>query len=697
MRRRLVSLAAASALTAGIVAVFYSPTRVLANAPTRAASGQLRAARIDTGHGVRVLPTLSGGVVDTAASLSGGSSQASGAAQAPAHGGRGSAPNNVSTGGLGCGQRNAGGEGFGNVRVNQDCTYRLQAEEGITVNPANPRNLVAGMNDERQGYNLGAFAYSFDSGKTWGDGPPPFYQKINDPSRELPTTADPNSHTITGQAGNGFTYDGGSDPIVAMDREGRAYFGLVIFDRDLGNGSAVAVTQSPIGAGGSFYYTPDTFSRNFIAVEDNDFTVAHDKPFIAVDINATGPNRDNVYVTWTVFRFDSNGNFLQSPIYGSMSTDHALTWSTPEQISGSSSTLCFFGNLFDHSLPADSCNFDQGSDPKVLPNGDLEVIFNNGNTPPGNPNGQQLGVHCRPTGSSPAGTAHLNCGAPAKVGDDILTGEPQCNFGRGPEECIPGSFVRTNDFPRVAVDQGNGTLYATWQDFRNGEFDIQLSRSTDGGATWTTASQPVNPDRGIDHYEAAIDVVCQAKSGHGDPACPQGDSGAGNSIGNGSASSNAAQGQNGAELCADAIAGAPVNRGHHSSGGEVAISYYRTCTIPNEAKACPLGGSTACALGQPGVQAENSDYSLLGGLGFDTPYKGHAVSPVFSPPNGGRDTGFMGDYSGLTLVGSTAHPIWADPRNNVPVGFQEPQLDQRALNDEDIFTAAVPVPGIGGQ
>jgi hypothetical protein len=172
-----------------------------------------------------------------------------------------------------------------------------------------------------------------------------------------------------------------------------------------------------------------------------------------------------------------------------MSTDNGQHFSTPELISGTSDTLCSFGNFFDPTESAHACNFDQGSDPKALPNGDLEVIFNNGNTAATNPNGQQLGVLCHPTGSSPAGTAHLNCASPAKVGDDFSSGEPQCNFGRGPEECIPGPYIRTNDFPRLAVNPRNGHLYATWQDYQrrdNGarEFSIQMSVSTDGGRTW---------------------------------------------------------------------------------------------------------------------------------------------------------------------------------------------------------------------
>src|SRR5207302_753947 len=170
------------------------------------------------------------------------------------------------------------------------------------------------------------------------------------------------------------------------------------------------------------------------------------------DVYPQSPNRDNVYVTWTVFNLGClPSGFCSSPIYGSMSTDHGRTWSTPEEISGHSS-LCFFGNFYDPTRSPSDCDFDQGSEPIVLPSGssgDLVVIFQNGNTAASNPNGQQLAVHCHPSGSSPLGTAHLHCGTPTRVGDDVIVGEPQCDFGRGPEECVPGPFIRTNDFPRI--------------------------------------------------------------------------------------------------------------------------------------------------------------------------------------------------------------------------------------------------------
>jgi hypothetical protein len=536
---------------------------------------------------------------------------------------------------LGCSSRH-GKAGAGNERVNQDCTFRRQAEEDITYNPLEPNNLLAGQNDSRVGFNQCGIDWSTNNGKNWGDLLPPFRQKLNDPAGQEPTASDPNRHTILGGPGTDHTYDAGSDPAPAMDALGRGYFSCVVFDV-ASNASGLYVTQSPEGAGGSFFF--NWTGRQFTVAEDNSPLVFHDKNFVAADRYASSPNKGNVYVTWTVFRFSAAGGYQQSPIFGSMSTDGGRHFSTPEDISGSSDTLCFFGDFFDPTLSPHKCDFNQGSDPVALPNGDLEVIFNNGNTPAGNPNGQQLGVHCHPTGNSVNGTAHLNCTAPAKVGNDILVGEPQCNFGRGPEECIPGAYIRTNDFPRIVQDNTqNNHLYAVWQDYRNQEFDIQLSVSLDGGLTWSEAGT-VNPDSGLDHYFPAVDQS-------------------------------------------------------PSNGDRVGVSYYRTERIPNE-NTTPAAGFATCNPNQGGNPAAcnagtglaDSDYVLAGGTGAATPYDFKVVSVVFPPPDGAQ-AGFNGDYSGLTInKGFDAHPIWSDTRNADPYAPAN-----GVIHDEDIFTDNVALP-----
>jgi len=643
--RRTITLLGVLAIAAGALSATTSVLPVAAKdgIAKQAAKGELKAAVLKTqvqqdGQTItvnRTMPFLSAGTIAAAQGalgVSAGDERAQGA-DAAGTGQDLPAPDlGMTQGSLGCSNRDSND----NVRVNQDCTFRRQAEETITYNPADPNNLLAGQNDSRVGFNQCGIDWSTDNGKHWGDLLPPFRQKLNNPDAEEPTASDPNRHTILGGAGTFHTYDADSDPILAMDSQGRGYFGCVAFDI-ASNASLLWVSQSPLGAHGSFFFNLSSFGRNFIVAEDNNGAVFHDKPFVAADGYATSPNRDNVYATWTVFRFDPvTGNYQQSPIFGSMSTDHGRHFSTPEEISGVSNTLCFFGNFFNPALNPHACNFDQGSDPTVLPNGDLEVIFNNGNTPAGNPNGQQLGVHCRPTGNSTNGTAHLNCAAPAKVGDDIIVGEPQCNFGRGPEECIPGAFIRTNDFPRISLNTQNNHLFATWQDYRNGEYDIQLSQSLDGGLTWHEVGT-ANPDRGLDHYFAAVERALTGDDRVGD-------------------------------------------------------SYYRTARVPGENTGGPQctgfpTGVTCFAPGQPGVQASNSDYVLAGGTGAETPYDFKVLSPVFAPPDGAQ-AGFNGDYSGLTInKGTDAHPIWSDTRNADPYAPAN-----GVVHDEDIFTDNVGLP-----
>jgi hypothetical protein len=593
----------------------------------------------------RPLPWISGGTLSSA------EERLEGADATPDVDLVGQTPNSA----IGCGARNTNG----NIRVNQDCSFRRQAETVITFNPADHRNLLAGQNDSRVGFNQCGIDWSTDGGTHWGDLLPPYRQRLNSPEND-------GFHTIQGQAGTHHTYDAFSDPAVAFDSTGRGFFSCVGFDI-FTNASGLFVLQSPaVAKGSSFFNVPASGSR-FVVVEDNSSighttVVFHDKEFITTDKSASatrvGGAQNNVYVTWTVFFFDNRcggphpaGGYCQSPIFGAMSTNGGRIWSPPEEISGSSSSLCFFGNFFDSRLDEHKCNFDQGSDPVVLPDGRLVVPFNNSNTPAGNPNGHQLAVVCFPSGSTSTQTnaqaARLNCGAPAKVGDDFIVSqdalnpgsEPLCNFGRGPEECIPGAFIRTNDFPRSAVNTSAGAVYVAWQDYRKGRFDIQLAKSIDGGATWTqvgTANPTFIVDATKDHYFAAIDVD---------------------------------------EL-----------------SGKIGIIYYRTDRVAGE-NTTPPGGFSPCsgsaagptpgATCQAGVGDSLSDYVLSAGT--SVPFAFFVLSPTFVAPDGAQ-RGFNGDYSGLTITpDGIAHPSWSDTRNTA--------VSQNGVrHDEDHFTDARALP-----
>jgi len=624
---RLQRAAALAAVSVGVmfslggaVSADTSPTSVI----TLAATGQIQPAVIQLASGqTREAPFISDGPIAAVNEVLNANDKPEAADAASVQNVGVASPTGTSPGSVGC----SGRDTSGNKRVNQDCSFRRQAEEDIVFNPATPTNLLAGQNDSRLGFNQCGIDFSTDSGNHWGDMIPPFRQRVNNPG-----SAAPNNSSLLGgaQPSSRHTYDAGSDPTVAFDSAGRGFFGCLGFDLN-DAASLLYVTQSPAGAGGSFFFNVPQSGRTFIATEDNDPQTVNDKEFIVADTYASSPNRDNVYVTWTVFTFTGGVAYQQSPIYGSMSIDHARTWSKPQEISGSNASLCFLANVFGAPGAPDRCDFDQGSDPIVLPNGDLVVVFNNGNTAPTNPNSQQLAVRCHPVNGTTSLTSSLNCDpTPTFVGDDVTVGEPRCSFGR---ECIPGAFIRTNDYPRIAVRPSNGHLYVVWQDYRNKEFDIQLTESSDGGITWAP-SVTANPDTQLDHYFPAVDLSKTS-----------------------------------------------------TSDDRVGVSYYRTERVASENSGATFGPGAVNTCGPAGTALCNSDYVLAGGTALQAPFVYKVVSPVFPPPDG-IQAGFNGDYSGLTIPpGNNAQPIWSDTRNVDPYAPAN-----GVLHDEDIFTDNVGLP-----
>jgi hypothetical protein len=619
MRTR-VGFVALTAFIGLVVAVQGASSRSQPIIPKLIAAGELKPAVIHLKNGqVKTMPFFSGGVLSTIQASAGGA--AANAAQSTA-GVKGAAVNS-----LGCGDR----AGRRNVRVNQDCTYRRQAETNIAYNPTDPRNLVAGVNDSIVGWNQTSLDFSLDGGKHWGSvSTAPFRYRLNAPETLLKTAGDPNRHTFTGTTGTLHSYDACSDPYLAFDSAGRAFYTCVAFDVASNAGLVFVVPSLPNAKGSTFdqvyapfNQTPPATGREHIVMEDNSPAASPDGPKVAADAYPHSPNRDNVYSSFTRFNFTCGPNgdgYCYSKIALSMSTDHGFTWSTPQQISGSSKPLCVLGNTFDPSESASACNLNGHSDMAVLPNGNLVVTYQNSNTPSANQ--QILTVLCHPTGSSTAGTAKVNCGRPHKVADQIFANAPQC-VGVG--TCSPGAFIRTPEetSQRVAVNQRTGTLYDTWYDYRHGEWDIFVTRSTNAGATWSRPVQ-VNHDRGMDHYFAAADVDEQT--------------------------------------------------------GRVAVTYARTGRVPNQ-NTPPSGGF---APGMPGVQDRSSDYvlawargNLRGGFHF------RVLSPRTPAPDGNQ-AGFNGDYNDIVVTpNGRAHPIWSDTRVRVP----DPSFYGSSV-DEDAYTTS---------
>jgi len=380
----------------------------------------------------------------------------------------------------GCPNKFTGGATVGNpnIRVNQDCSLRRQSEEVIVINPTNPKNLIAGANDSRIGFNHCSYAWSFDGGKTWGDQTPPFWQF---------------------QLLDGHTTDACSDPSATFDADGNAYVTGIIFDvASAANAIVVAKSNAPLG--GSFYHSPAPLSFQTyrdvplgVVANDNNPNVAHDKEFIVADANLSSPKKNNVYVTWTRF---TNTN---APIYFSQSTNGGATWSPGIEISGANPAICTVGS---GSANPNACDQNQGSDPIVGPDGTIYVSFFNANIP-GAGHNQHVIVKCSAASDC---SQSANWSMPVRITEDFdsqptgpnaVTG---CPAGR---RCLPPNGYRVQDrtYGSVSVDN-SGKLYFVFSDFRNGaanckgpsttatppcDQDVFYSYSTDGGATWSAA------------------------------------------------------------------------------------------------------------------------------------------------------------------------------------------------------------------
>ncbi len=172
-----------------------------------------------------------------------------------------------------------------------------------------------------------------------------------------------------------------------------------------------------------------------------------DKPYIVADTNPQSPNAGNLYVGWTQFTLD------KSVILFSRSTDDGDTWSAPVEISSH------------QGLPRDDNGAVEGFTGAVAPNGTLYVAWTDGD-------------NIAFTYSKDGGKTF----APSKEVLDVA-----------PLYFKISSVDRANGFPQLALDPKSGRLFVSWSDYRNGDVDIFVSTSEDGGVSWSSAVR-VNSD-----------------------------------------------------------------------------------------------------------------------------------------------------------------------------------------------------------
>jgi hypothetical protein len=316
------------------------------------------------------------------------------------------------------------------ARVSDDTAIR-PAEASIAINPANVDHIVA---VSLQAMKPGSPVRISNFGYTSVDG-----------GRSWRTIAADNTH----QRVHG-------DDAVTIARDGTIYHSYIAFD-------GIRVPRPDRASSGIFVRTSrDGISWNEpVAVIDhrNSAIPFEDKPWLAVDDADESPHRGNVYVAWT--RFDVYGSDKpddKTHIWLARSRDGARTFTPPVQVS---------------DRPGDARDSDgtvEGVVPSIGVRGEVFVAW-----------------------AGPAGV----------VFDRSLDGG--YTFGKDTAiTAMPGGWdlpqpgiTRHNGMPVTGVDHsggtGRGTVYVNWIDERNGDPDVFLVSSRDGGATWSTPVR-VNDD-----------------------------------------------------------------------------------------------------------------------------------------------------------------------------------------------------------
>jgi hypothetical protein len=220
-----------------------------------------------------------------------------------------------------------------------------------------------------------------------------------------------------------------SDPAVCVDSLGNFYIVTISIDVNNNNGEILIYKSTDSGA---------TFPISTICMGGGGNF--EDKEYIVCDLTkGSSQFKNNLYISWTRFGGNSGIKMIKS-------TNGGINWSTnPASVS-------------------DAANQGQGSDPAVGPNGEVYVVWVGG------------------TFSDDIIFFDKSTDGGASFGTDNIVAQ-----GTTPNITISSSGVT---FPSICVDNSggprNGYIYVTWCDARNGDPDVFLSRSTNGGDNWSS-------------------------------------------------------------------------------------------------------------------------------------------------------------------------------------------------------------------
>jgi len=332
-------------------------------------------------------------------------------------------------------------DGVQSVNISGPIWTNAQTETWISINPADPLNIIATSNDNAylsgfDNWRMSAFVTT-DGGKSWFHSPTPRNQ-----SKWF--TPHQNQATIF-------------DPAVTFDSKGNVYyaygFSETAFDNEPGkNKNGVFVVKSTdkgktwngIQNGSDNGIMPITFDA--FASSGNPF---HDRYTMTADRNPNSPYKDYVYITWRVFG-GLDGVVL------SVSSDGGESWSAYKRISSGG----------------------QAPMPVTGPNGELYITwiapdFNN----------QARAMFAK---SENAGFTFSSIIEVQKV---FSIGTYDNTNGRN--GLTNKQNIRVSSVPQIAVDNSNspfrGSIYIVQagRETPNGPYGIYLAISRNGGNSWT--------------------------------------------------------------------------------------------------------------------------------------------------------------------------------------------------------------------
>jgi len=173
--------------------------------------------------------------------------------------------------------------------------------------------------------------------------------------------------------------------------------------------------------------------------------------------------------------------FRGDPMF-SKTTDGGRTWSTPTRISPQNNNMFTIGNQI-----------------AVLPDGTLVDVFHYGKgSGQDEPNASLTGVARSTDGGK-------TWSKPIRISNNPVVNDvdPDTGFPLRTGADIGGGL------PDIAVDPGSGALYVVWEDsrFSGTHNDIALSKSTDGGKTWTTPKKVNQTPSPVEAFTPMVDVL----------------------------------------------------------------------------------------------------------------------------------------------------------------------------------------------